>query len=95
MRLRTYDRECPAQGSIRPFASVAEWALGFESPKAVYESGPTGPPLPRPEGAGVDCAVGASQDAPPPPTAGARTTGATPSGSARPRPPQRRRGVGA
>ena len=23
-------------------ASVAEWALGFESPKAVYESGPTG-----------------------------------------------------
>ena len=23
-------------------APVAEWALGFESPKAVYESGPTG-----------------------------------------------------
>ena len=23
-------------------ASVAEWALGFESPKAMYESGPTG-----------------------------------------------------
>lgn len=23
-------------------ASVAEWALGFESPKAVYESGVTG-----------------------------------------------------
>lgn len=23
-------------------ASVAEWVLGFESPKAVYESGPTG-----------------------------------------------------
>ena len=29
-------------------ASVAEWALGFESPKAVYESGPRLPPLPRP-----------------------------------------------
>ena len=41
-------------------ASVAEWALGFESPKAVYESGPTGFHLCRALGAlGVDCAVGA------------------------------------
>lgn len=41
-------------------ASVAEWALGFESPKAVYESGPTGFRLCRALRAlGVDCAVGA------------------------------------
>ena len=41
-------------------ASVAEWALGFESPKAVYESGPTGFHLCRALRAlGVDCAVGA------------------------------------
>ena len=41
-------------------ASVAEWALGFESPKAVYESGPTGFHLCRALGAlGVDRAVGA------------------------------------
>lgn len=41
-------------------ASVAEWALGFESPKAVYESGPTGFHLCRALRAlGVDRAVGA------------------------------------
>ena len=41
-------------------APVAEWALGFESPKAVYESGPTGFHLCRALRAlGVDCAVGA------------------------------------
>lgn len=41
-------------------ASVAEWVLGFESPKAVYESGPTGFHLCRALRAlGVDCAVGA------------------------------------
>ena len=46
-------------------ASVAEWALGFESPKAVYESGPTGFHLCRALRAlGVDCAAGALQDAP-------------------------------
>ena len=41
-------------------ASVAEWALGFESPKAVYESGVTGFHLCRALRAlGLDCAVGA------------------------------------
>lgn len=41
-------------------ASVAEWALGLESPKAVYESGPTGFRLCRALRAlGVDRAVGA------------------------------------
>ena len=41
-------------------ASVAEWVLGFESPKAVYESGPTGFHLCRALRAlGPDCAVGA------------------------------------
>ena len=62
-------------------ASVAEWALGFESPKAVYESGPTGFHLCRALRAlGVDRAVGARSKMHRP-TAGARTTGATPSGS--------------
>lgn len=41
-------------------ASVAEWALSFESPKAVYESGVTGFHLCRALCAlGLDCAVGA------------------------------------
>ena len=41
-------------------ASVAEWALSFESPKAVYESGVTGFHLCRALRAlGLDCAVGA------------------------------------
>lgn len=41
-------------------ASVAERVLGFESPKAVYESGPTGFHLRRALRAlDVDCAVGA------------------------------------
>ncbi len=41
-------------------ASVAEWVLGFESPKAVYESGPTGFHLCRALRAlGPDCAAGA------------------------------------
>lgn len=41
-------------------ASVADWILGFESPKAVYESGVTGFHLCRALRAlGVDCAVGA------------------------------------
>ncbi|OUP11053.1 IS110 family transposase [Collinsella sp. An2] len=40
--------------------SVAEWALGFEEPKAVYESGVTGFHLCRALRAlGVDCVVGA------------------------------------
>ena len=39
---------------------IAEWILGFESPKAVYESGPTGFALCRELRAlGVDCVVGA------------------------------------
>lgn len=39
---------------------IAEWARGFESPKCVYESGPTGWHLARELGAlGVDCAVAA------------------------------------
>ena len=63
-------------------ASVAEWALGFESPKAVYESGPTGFHLCRALRAlGVDRAVGAvSRCTGRPPDRGRRTTGATPSG---------------
>lgn len=41
-------------------ASVAEWALGFESPRAVYESGVTGFHLCRALRAlGLDCVVGA------------------------------------
>lgn len=41
-------------------ASVAEWALGFESPMAVYESGPTGFHLCRALRAlGLGCVVGA------------------------------------
>lgn len=41
-------------------ASVAEWTLQFESPKAVYESGVTGFHLARAlRGMGVDCVVGA------------------------------------
>lgn len=41
-------------------ASVAEWALGFESPRCVYESGVTGFHLCRALRAlGVDCVVGA------------------------------------
>ncbi len=41
-------------------ASVAEWVLGFESPEAVYESGPTGFHLCRALRAlGVAGAVGA------------------------------------
>ena len=41
-------------------ASVAEWVLSFEEPKAVYESGVTGFHLVRALRAlGVDCAVGA------------------------------------
>ena len=41
-------------------ASVAEWALSFESPKAVYESGVIGFHLCRALRAlGLDCAVGA------------------------------------
>ena len=39
---------------------IAEWIPGFESPKAVYESGPTGFALCRELRAlGVDCVVGA------------------------------------
>lgn len=39
---------------------IAEWAKGFESPKAVYESGPTGFALcNRLRELGVDCVVGA------------------------------------
>ena len=39
---------------------IAEWALSFESPRAVYESGPTGFALCRALRAlGVDCVVGA------------------------------------
>ena len=41
-------------------AEVAAWILGFESPKAVYESGPTGFHLCRSlRKLGVDCVVGA------------------------------------
>ena len=41
-------------------SSVAEWALGFESPKAVYERGPTGfHPCRALRALGVDSAVGA------------------------------------
>ena len=41
---------------------IAEWILGFESPKAVYESGPTGFALCRELRAlGVDCVVAFSQ----------------------------------
>lgn len=41
-------------------AAVAEWALGFESPRAVYESGVTGFHLCRALRAlGLDCVVGA------------------------------------
>ena len=40
---------------------VASWALGFDSPKAVYESGVTGFHLCRELNAlGLECAVGAS-----------------------------------
>ena len=39
---------------------IAEWVRGFESPKAVYESGPTGFALcNRLRELGVDCVVGA------------------------------------
>ena len=39
---------------------IAEWVKGFESPKAVYESGPTGFALcNRLRELGVDCVVGA------------------------------------
>lgn len=39
---------------------IAEWVLSFESPRAVYESGPTGFALCRELRAlGVDCVVGA------------------------------------
>ena len=67
---------------LRP-ASVAEWALGFESPKAVYESGVTGftsaaPCAPSastaPSGPSRRCSAW-------PPTAAARLTAATPSSS--------------
>ncbi|WP_204618345.1 transposase [Collinsella tanakaei] len=41
-------------------AAVAEWALGFQSPRAVYESGVTGFHLCRALNAlGLDCVVGA------------------------------------
>lgn len=41
-------------------AEIASWILGFESPKAVYESGVTGFHLVRElRGLGVDCIVGA------------------------------------
>ena len=41
-------------------ASVAEWVLGFDTPKAVYESGVTGFHLQRELSAlGVDCVIGA------------------------------------
>ena len=41
-------------------ASVAEWILSFEDPKAVYESGVTGFHLVRAlRSLGVDCVVGA------------------------------------
>ena len=41
-------------------ASVAEWILGFDAPKAVYESGVTGFHLQRELSAlGVDCVIGA------------------------------------
>ena len=60
MRLRPMTARGVAQRFGYDPASVAEWALGFESPKAVYESGPTGFHLCRALGAlGVDCAVGA------------------------------------
>lgn len=50
-----------AQGRFGTDAGeIAEWILGFESPKAVYESGPTGFALCRELRAlGVDCVVGA------------------------------------
>lgn len=41
-------------------AEVASWILGFEAPKAVYESGVTGFHLQRElESLGVDCVIGA------------------------------------
>ena len=41
-------------------SEIAAWILGFESPKAVYESGPTGFALCRElRSLGVDCVVGA------------------------------------
>ena len=40
---------------------IVSWALGFDSPKAVYESGVTGPHLCRElNSLGLECAVGAS-----------------------------------
>lgn len=61
---------------------VASWALGFDSPKAVYESGVTGFHLCRELNAlGLECAVGASSKMQRPrrPTSSARTTSPTPS----------------
>ena len=41
-------------------AEIAEWALGFEDPRACYESGPTGFHMARELRAlGLDCAVAA------------------------------------
>ena len=41
-------------------AEIAEWALGFEEPRACYESGPTGFRMARELRAlGLDCAVAA------------------------------------
>lgn len=41
-------------------AEIAEWALGFEEPRACYESGPTGFHMARELRAlGLDCAVAA------------------------------------
>lgn len=65
-------------------AEIAEWALGFEEPRACYESGPTGFHMARELRAlGLDCAVAARLENA---EAGggrgaARTTGATPSSS--------------
>lgn len=52
--------ECEAASFGYDPASIAERALGFERPRAVYESGPTGFHLARALGAlGLDCRVGA------------------------------------
>ncbi len=52
------------EGPLRDFgtdaAEIAEWALGFEEPRACYESGPTGFRMARELRAlGLDCAVAA------------------------------------
>lgn len=89
-------------------AEIAGWILGFEEPKAVYGSGPTGFALCRELRAlGVDCAAGAvSRMLGPSAGRGARTIGATrrfqpacspPATSSRcgRRPPRPRRGASA